>query len=398
MDTGKLPGLSLHQLRADLYEKLSIGVYQTTKGGKILYANPALVRMLGYKSKNELLKINVGREGYSNSENREKFLESIEKHGEVKDWENEWLKKDSSVIIVSEFARVVKDEKGKTLYYEGIVEDITQRKNDEKELLYHKTQLEKRVEKRTQELMALKEKFHSILENVNDWIWEVDTKGRYTYSNSRVFDLLGYTADEIIGKTPFHFIAPSKRENVKQYFENLVKSKVSFHNYLNTNIHKNGKIVYIATSGLPFFDETGNLMGYRGIDRDITEQRLIEKALRTSERKLALHIRHSSMGYIEWDSHLEILDWNLSAERIFGYSKTEAITKNTFYRIFSNYSPENLEKIKQSFLGPYTDKYLRLENVKKNGEPLICTWFNSPLFDDNEKIIGTTSLVYEVNI
>jgi PAS domain S-box-containing protein len=114
-----------------LFENAPIGIYRTTPDGSILIVNPALLKMLGYASIRELNDKNVEKNGYANPETRIKFKELIEEKGEVKGYEASWNKKDGSLIYVRENARAIRDEDGRTLYYEGTVEDITEKKISE---------------------------------------------------------------------------------------------------------------------------------------------------------------------------------------------------------------------------------------------------------------------------
>ncbi|MER3446479.1 MAG: hypothetical protein C4291_06340 [Candidatus Dadabacteria bacterium] len=124
----------------DLFENIPAGVYRTTPDGRILMANPALIRMLGYRSFEELASRNLEKEGFSAPYMRTQFRELLEKEGEVRGLESEWIRQDGSIIFVRESARAICAEDGTILYYEGIVEDITERKwveNALKENLAH---------------------------------------------------------------------------------------------------------------------------------------------------------------------------------------------------------------------------------------------------------------------
>jgi len=125
----------------NLFENLPIGIYQTTPDGRILTSNPALVRMLGFSSFEELSKRNLEKSSYT-AYSRSSFKEQIERDGNITGLESEWFKCDKTSIIVWEKARVVRDENGKILYYEGIIEDITERKRMEKELIDAKEKAE----------------------------------------------------------------------------------------------------------------------------------------------------------------------------------------------------------------------------------------------------------------
>jgi PAS domain S-box-containing protein len=117
-----------------LFENATVGIYRTTPEGRILVANPALVKMLGYANLEELAARNLEEE-FEPAYPRRTFRELIERDGEVKGLESAWAKRDWSTIFVRESARAVRDESGNVLYYDGIVEDITERKQLERQLI-----------------------------------------------------------------------------------------------------------------------------------------------------------------------------------------------------------------------------------------------------------------------
>ena len=110
-----------------LYENATVGLYRTTPDGRILLANPAAVRMAGYESFAELAKRNLEEEGFEPGHPRAEFRRRIEADGEVHGLESSWIRKDGSTIHVRESARAVRDEHGKTLYYDGTFEDISEK-------------------------------------------------------------------------------------------------------------------------------------------------------------------------------------------------------------------------------------------------------------------------------
>jgi two-component system, cell cycle sensor histidine kinase and response regulator CckA len=113
-------------------------------------------------------------------------------------------------------------------------------------------------------------RFKDLVEVTTDWIWEVDEHTRYTYASPKVFDLLGYRPEEVLGKTPFDFMSPDEARRVAALFEEIARAQRPFHLLENTNLHKDGRRVVLETSGVPLFDAAGVFRGYRGVDRDIT--------------------------------------------------------------------------------------------------------------------------------
>lgn len=127
----------------DIFENATVGMYRTTTDGKIIMANPALIKMLGYESLQDLKQRNLNEEGYEPGYSRSEFKDLMEKNGGVKGLESEWVTKDGDSIFIRESARVIRDTNGDILYYEGTVEDITDRKEAERKVKENKEKIEK---------------------------------------------------------------------------------------------------------------------------------------------------------------------------------------------------------------------------------------------------------------
>ncbi len=134
------------------------------------------------------------------------------------------------------------------------------------------SELEVRVTERTHELRQSESKFRALVEDLSDWVWEVDAKGVYVYVSPRIHEILGFTPDEVIGKTPFDLMEQIEAERMIRIFGEYLEKQSSFKGIVNTNLHKDGSEVILESSGQPVFDEDGILTGYRGVDRDITEK------------------------------------------------------------------------------------------------------------------------------
>ncbi|OHD81417.1 MAG: hypothetical protein A3D90_10215 [Sulfuricurvum sp. RIFCSPHIGHO2_02_FULL_43_9] len=163
---------------------------------------------------------------------------------------------------------IIKDERGNYLYSLHILEDITEQRQIE------------------QALRESEEKFRMLVESTSDWIWEVDQNGNYTYVSPSVQTLLGYTPEEVLGKSPFDFMPPDEAQRLSSGFKKLVADHTALTTLENTNVCKDGSTKTLETSGLPFFNEQGEFAGYRGIDRDITERKLSEISLSRANRAL----------------------------------------------------------------------------------------------------------------
>jgi PAS domain S-box-containing protein len=117
-----------------LFANVPHGIYQNTPDGRILTANPALVRMLGYDSESELLAADISRDLYVNPEDRKAWVHRLEEGGQLRDAELVLKRKDGRKITCLDNCHVVRDECGTVLYYEGTLTDITERKRMEEEI------------------------------------------------------------------------------------------------------------------------------------------------------------------------------------------------------------------------------------------------------------------------
>jgi PAS domain S-box-containing protein len=136
-------------------------------------------------------------------------------------------------------------------------------------------ELENKVAQRTQELTLSEERYRHLVEASHDWTWEVDAKGVYTYVSAQVYNILGYTPTEIIGKKIFDLMSEAEAASIKQVY--TATSDKLIDNLENCKRHKDGHMVILETNGVPHFDSQGNLAGYRGRDRDITERKHAEQ-------------------------------------------------------------------------------------------------------------------------
>jgi PAS domain S-box-containing protein len=128
--------------------------------------------------------------------------------------------------------------------------------------------------------MALKKSeqvFRDIVTSSSDWVWEIDENGVYTYSSHTATDLFGIPQEEVIGKTPFDFMPEDEAKVVAERLSGIIASGSLIKDLENWNINKDGKMICLLTNGIPFFDEEGRLKGYRGVDKDITEQKRLEE-------------------------------------------------------------------------------------------------------------------------
>ena len=246
-----------------LYENSMVGIYRTTPDGKILMANPAILKMLGYNSFEEIAARNLEETGYEPVYNRVKFIETIERDGKVIGFESAWKRKDGILIYIRENAQAIRDQYGKTIYYDGIVEDITARKLAEDELrkLYYAT------------------------EQSPASIIITDVNGNIEYVNKRLTQLSGYTIDEVKGKNPRMFQSGTKtKEEYKTLWDTILKGEQwrgEFHNK-----KKDGTLYWVSATISAIKNKDGKITNLIGVQEDITEKKKTEQLIIKSETEL----------------------------------------------------------------------------------------------------------------
>jgi len=167
-----------------LFKNSHLGIYRTTPDGRFLMANPALVRMLGCGTLEELVAQNVSEVGYQAGYPRDEFKKRIEERGELHGWEAVWKRRDGSSIYVRENARIVRDADGSIRYYEGTVEDVTERVIAEQSI------------RRDSGLL------NRIMETSPAGILMVGRHGLVSYANPRAETILGLGRPELLNR-PF---------------------------------------------------------------------------------------------------------------------------------------------------------------------------------------------------
>jgi len=178
------------------------------------------------------------------------------------------LRKDGTEFPVELSLSSWKNKEGQT-YFTGIIRDITEKKLA------------------LENLTLSEERLSQIIEVSKDWIWEVNTKGLYTYTSGIVEEMLGYKSNEIVNNKYFYdFFPEEKREKLKKIIFEAFKQKKIFHNFINSSISKSGGIVWFSMSGIPILDNKGDLIGYRGANCDITKCVNSEKALLEAKEKV----------------------------------------------------------------------------------------------------------------
>jgi PAS domain S-box-containing protein len=478
------------------------GVFQTSVDGTYISINPALAKMYGFDTPEELMnsRFDIAQDAYSDPRERENFIRLMEDQGFVKGYEYEVKQKDGQKVWFYEDAKAIKDEQGKILFFEGFVVDITERKqaevalndksnlltnliinlqegilledsnrkialtnqlfcamfgilappealigadcsgsaeqskmffknpvkfiadmekiladkkavyNDELELAdgryferdYIPTYLENKysghlwkyrdISERKHAALKLEKsenRFSQVVAQSCEVVWEVDALGLYTYMSPLSMQVYGYTPGQMVGKLHFYDIAPEEvREEFKNAALHMFSQKLSFENLINSICRADGKVITVTTNGLPILNEDGSLIGYRGIDSDITERLRIEDSLKNSEKAYRfITERSNDLIYvlrIKPDMGFEYV--GPSAERITGFTPEEHYNDPQLGMKLVHPDDKHLLQAWQS--GTIGAEIIALRWVKKDGSVIWTESENIPIYNEKGDVVS----------
>jgi PAS domain S-box-containing protein len=250
----------------ELFETLQEGVYFSTPEGQLLDANPALVNMLGYAEKSELLLVEPS--ALSFEEGPPALGRAVDDRGGLRTREVKLRRKDGAAAVFLDSSRAVWDTSGNIIRYQGTLVDITEKRKMEWQL-------------------AQQEEFRRrLLEGFPDLILVVDLEERYTFVNSRARDLLGYEPEDLVGKkiTDLEDHSPE----LAALYHSVVSGKQAFGSAEYGARHRDGSWRTMRASGSQLFDAEGKTNGVIVSVRDITLERRLEQQVVQSERLAAM--------------------------------------------------------------------------------------------------------------
>ena len=249
-----------------IFDNAIEGLFQSTLEGRFITANPAMARILGYDSPEEMIATitDVTHQLYVNPDNRAEAARIQEERGVLQGFEFEAYRKDGARIWLSVNRRSVRNENGEEIYREGSVEDVTERKRAE------------------HDLRRSEERYRDLVENAHDLIYEHDLEGNYTSSNKAGEQITGYTVEETLQLNLTQTVAPEHLEKAREMIRRrLAGDKVTAYDL--DFIAKNGSRVPLeVNTRLVFYD--GVPVGVQGIARDVTERKGLEEQLRHSQK------------------------------------------------------------------------------------------------------------------
>ncbi|MDY6804135.1 MAG: PAS domain S-box protein [Cyanobacteriota bacterium] len=260
-----------------MFDNAISGIFQTTPEGQYISANPALARLYGYDSPEEMMGNlqDIEHQLYVAPRRRKEFATVLRERDSVSEFESQIYRRDGKIIWISENARAVRDREGKLLYYEGFVEDITKRKQAENAL------------KESEQRLRL------LIEGVRDYaLFMLDEKGKVASWNTGSQKLYGYETNEIIDRHFSCFYTPEDLK-VELHCRGIKKAKATgrFEQEI-VQVRGDGTKFWAHTIATALYDEIGQFQGFSMVTKDISERKQSEAvqagliaSLQESEKK-----------------------------------------------------------------------------------------------------------------
>ncbi|MEN7972901.1 MAG: PAS domain S-box protein [Verrucomicrobiota bacterium] len=359
-----------------LVESSNDMIWEMDRQGNFTYISPRVRSILGYEPKQLIGQSILSFMIPADATSALKKLRSATADTTINSETSTYLHKEGRRVVLETSGMAFTSNTGLHSGFRGVSRDITERIEAEAAL------------------KESEERFRNLVETTSDWIWEVDTQGNYTYASPQIGDLLGYTPSELIGE---HFSAtmpPKEAAATKTLFTEIAEQGAPIQSLVNINRHKDGRIVVLETSAVPFYDKNWNIQGYRGIDRDITERMTIEKQLEFERNLFRSFMEHAPDLIYFKDADGRFIEVNtakanevhLNPEDVVGKTDSDFLPEEQAQRRFD----EELEVMR-------TEKALQKEELctTADGDRWYLTT-TVPRYDERGKVTGTFGTSWDI--
>src|SRR5581483_3563559 len=335
------------------FEYAPVGIFQSTLDGRYINVNPAMARIYGYNDPAEMLTAitDISRQIHVNTETRKLFAEILLKQGRVEHFEAKNYRKDGSIIWTSTNARLVRDEDGSPLYFEGFTTDVTDHKLTE------------------EALRQSEEKYRLLITGigVNEAIFSVDTQGRITYISPAIERLAQYTAEEVIGHAFAQYVHPDDLPGLQASYKRTlagVKEPYEFR-----VLAKDGSIRHVMTFSQQQI-EAGQVIGLIGVMADITEHKQAEMATRASEERYRALYHDNPTMFFTLDTDAKVIAVNDFGASQLGYTVEELEGESVLKVFYEEDRPAVLEQFEKCLQNPGEAFQWQFRKIRKNGSLL----------------------------
>lgn len=355
-----------------LFEHVQHGIFISTKRGRFLDCNKALLDMLSYRSKEEFLKIDIARDLYVNPGDRKKFQDMVEKNGFVKDYEVDFKTRDGRIITALLTAHAIRDAEGQPIGYEGLIIDVTDRKR-----------MEGRIREATR-------RFQKISEMGDDGIVVIDEGNRIIFANIMATELTGYLNEELLGMKFTDLLNARDKKFLAEMHDQVgldESKRLCTEMDILTADGRTKEAEVCITIARP---EVGGMNTYVYL-RDITERKRFERDLKTSEEKYRTLFERVRHGLFISTKEGRFLDCNQALLDMVGYEDKEEFLKIDIARdLYVN--PTDRRRFQKLIEREGFVKDFEVDFKKKNGETITILLTAHVLRGPDGEVMGYEGL------
>ena len=362
-----------------ILEQMQDGYFEVDLAGNFTFANDATCRVLGYP-KDELLKTNFATlTDPAFIKQVFKAFHRVYETGEPnKAFSNKIIRKDGAVRYAESSITLLKNDKGEPIGFSCVGRDITERKELE------------------EALSRSEERFRTILERMQDSYYEIDLAGNYTYVNDAVANHLGYSREELIGKSYRLTTPESEHKNAFRAFNEVYKTGIPSQGFSHRITTRDGSIRLVESSIDLQKNERGEVIGFRSVSRDITEQKKLEEELKRSEERFRTIIERMQDAYYEMDLKGNYTFANYAVASSLGYSREEMVQKE--YR--SLIPEEEIPRVFRAYNDVYKtgvpNKGFTHKSLRKDGSIIFLESTIDLLRDEAGEAVGYRTLSRDI--
>jgi PAS domain S-box-containing protein len=362
-----------------LVENINDMVWEVDESGKFTYVSSGVRDMLGYEP-SEVIGMTI--EGSLSPPDKEHVLDDtrhlLSKPQSYVMRDARIIHKDGHEVIIEANGTPVFDVNGNFKGYRGVTRDITARRRAE------------------EALRKSEEQYRNLVENVGEWIWENDQTGLFTYSSPKVYDLLGYRPEEIIGIRPFDLMTP---ENARKMLDKVtaIAEKGVYPPVLEAELlHKDGNTVFLEVSGKAVYDQQGDAAGFRGVARDITARKQAEEALRLAEEKYRNLVENINDVAWEIDTEGRFIYISPKIRDMMGYDPSEFIGRTIVAFLAPAHEKKIIDNLERVFTEPEPYSLQETHVLHKDGHEIIVEANAIVVYDGQGRFKGYRGIIRDI--
>lgn len=379
----------------DIFENAIEGIYRTTPGGRFLEVNSAFARILGYDSPDSLKSeiTDIGQQLYVEPKARREWITSLDQQDYGR-FEVQMRRKDGSLCWIRLRARPVRDAGGRTIYFEGFAEDVTERKRIEEELQQYRSHLEKLVKKRTDQLMESENTYRTIFENTGTATLIFGEDTIISLVNTEFERLFLYTKDEVEGKKSWTDLTLPEDWERLMSFHRLrgIDPDAPPRNYELKVVDRTGKVhdAYMTVATIPGTDKRAASL------LDITSLKEAERALRESQMHYQALFNHAGVAIAELDAEGKHISFNDSLVDFTGYSREELEGMTGVDITHPDYVEQAITLRSKQVNGEIERFTMEKCYIHKDGTPRWGELRSTPIRDEKGRFLSSVAAITDI--